>query len=435
VNQNLNQHLNTSQKKIKNEPFIKNLFCGKYIFDYLNYPEYDSNTELNQLNKSYIEPARDYFQKQTHDKMVSSNGEFTADAINKFNSLSLYSSSFPKNYGGYELDSTILTRVIEEMGVFPSLAVNYIYSNEIAAKCILLFGSSEQKSKYLNRISSGEAKACYCYSEPDNGSDPARFNVIATVDKSSKNSEIDYVLNGKKSWIASLSNDPEKNDLVFIVICKTLESDKKECVNAFLIEKSTEGLEMSKIVSNNDGLNLYEVNLNNVKVSKRNLLGLPGMGFEIGNKVLENSRFLVGAICVGLLKDLLKETTSFCVNSKRFGKSLSEFPIVKEKIAQIETAIYAMESMTYFTAGIVDSYEIPDVGSESALTKIFCTEQLKVCIISSSKKKNSKNLFYSCLVMHRQLLRNLWYRSIQKFGPVQKKNFTRHQFFIYNAKH
>ena len=186
------------------------------------------------------------------------------------------------------------------------MGINYIYSNELAAKCILLYGSSEQKSKYLNKISSGEIKACYCYSEPENGSDSARFNVLAT-----KNSEMEYVINGKKSWVASFSNNPEKNDLVFIVICKSLDTDNKECLNAFLIEKLTEGVEMNKILSNNNGLNLYEINLNNVKVSKQHLLGSSGMGFEIANKVVENSRFLVGALCVGLLKDLLKETTSF----------------------------------------------------------------------------------------------------------------------------
>lgn len=163
-----------------------------------------------------------------------------------------------------------------------------------------------------------------------------------------------------------------------MVISKTLDQDSKS-LNAFLIDKNTPGLSVNKILSNQNGLNLFEIEFKQVNVTSESLLGVLGSGFDISNRLLENSRYLIGALCVGLLKNLYKETIEYTISTRRFGKSLAEFPLIKNKIANIEAKLYTMESMTYLTAGILDSYQTPDVGCESALTKIFCTEAVKSC--------------------------------------------------------
>lgn len=127
-----------------------------------------------------------------------------------------------------------------------------------------------------------------------------------------------------------------------------------------------------------DGVSLYEVELKNVQLnSTDNILGRVGAGHEIVRNVTDFARFLVGAACLGLLKQLFARTVNYCIHTRRFGNALSDHLSIKARLSTIETQIYTMESMVYLTAGIVDSYQTPDIGCESALTKIFCTETLR----------------------------------------------------------
>ncbi len=187
---------------------------------------------------------------------------------------------------------------------FLSLGIHLIYNNILAAKSLLMYGSLDQKNKYLKGISTGEIKACFCYSEKDNGVDEARFNVIAKFDT---NQSL-YILNGKKSWTSILTNDENnaniKNNAVFVVFAKTenLSTDLKSnnTLNAFLVDKNTRGLTIKKQLKNYNGLNLYEIEFNNVELSSDCLLGSTASGHEISNKISENSYYFVGALCIGL---------------------------------------------------------------------------------------------------------------------------------------
>ncbi len=106
-------------RQIKNEPFIKNLFCGKYIYDYLKYPEYEKSYKLNKLNDDFIEPIKNYFNSTNYEEIIDKDGNFSLAALEKFKFLKLYSSSLPSEYGGTELDSIGFTRILEETGIYP----------------------------------------------------------------------------------------------------------------------------------------------------------------------------------------------------------------------------------------------------------------------------------------------------------------------------
>lgn len=379
-------------KPLLNKPFIKTLFTGDYLFDYLKFPEYDYNYQLENLNQKYALPLKSFIENSKYEDMITQNGNFSISSFNSFKQLNLFSMSFPKDYNGTELDATGVTRMIEICSVYPSLGINLIYNNEIASKCILLYGNREQKDKYLKRLSSGDLKLGFCYSEPENGFDVANFDLISQIDNTSlAKDQQKYVLNGKKSWVTLIDTDQTNNksiksDLGLIVVSKTDnpkqwdDNDSKKNLNVFVIDANTSGIKFNKKYSSQTGLNLYEIEFDNVKVGNDCLLGELNSGFEITSKIIENSRYLVGAICVAILKDFLKETVAYCMKTRRFDKSIAEYSSIKERLAHIETSLYTMESMTYLTAGIVDSYQHADVGVESALTKIFCTETLKTSI-------------------------------------------------------
>lgn len=334
------------QRPIKNEPFVKNLFCGRFVYDYLKFPEYDKTAKLNNLLNDYVKPVSNFIKSSNYDEVIDKHGNFSRQSLDKFKSLNLFSQSIPKEYGGVELDSTGVTRILEETAVYPSLGMQLIYNNEIAAKSILFYGSLEQKSKYLKRIASGDLKACFCYSEFDNGVDEARFNLESKLDENKK----EYVLNGKKSWISMISNDEENysNDAVFVVFSKTntgKDDENQSELNAFLVEKNTPGVTVKKQLTNYSGLNLYELEFRDVRIPAQCLLGTNGAGHEIANKIVENSRYLVGSLCVGLVKNLFEKTVNYVINSRRFERSISEFQMIKDRISDIERKIYSMESM------------------------------------------------------------------------------------------
>jgi alkylation response protein AidB-like acyl-CoA dehydrogenase len=288
--------------------------------------------------------------------------------------LRIFGNSITKEFDGGELDSTGVSRILEALSIYPNIGINLIYNNEIVAKSLLMYGNEKQKNKYLRKLTEGNLIGGFCFSELNNGLDTSRFTCKSSILYDGSNIS-KFILNGKKSWVCLLADETDadfiKTDTLFLVVSKTVnfneldeplreaginladtENLKKiateKDLNAFLIPANTKGVIIKKQHSSNSGLNLYEIEFNNVEVDSSSLLGNVNDGFEISSTIIERNHYLVGAICLGLLKNLLKETVSFAINSIRFGKPLSEHLSVKEKIANIEGKIYAMESNIVF---------------------------------------------------------------------------------------
>lgn len=374
-NRDFIERLYTKPKLAKNKPFIKSLFKGEYLYDYLKFPEYEHSIFSESLDK-HIQGIQSYIKSSNYGKIIDKNGNFSLDAISDFRSLGLFSKRLPLEYNGGELDLTGFARIIEEVSTYPSLALNLIHTQELVAKSILTYGNQDQKDKYLPLISRCEVNTGFCYSELNNSFDPANFELSARV--GSIEGEKIFILNGKKNWVTLIGNE-NISDAILVAFVKT-RHESTDGLSAFLVPSKTPGVSIERVLNNQNGLNLYQVSFKEVVLTKQDLLGEYGNGFEISKKILEESRYLVGAVCTGILKNIFKQTIDFSIQTYRFGKSISQFPIVKAHLASIEHKLYTMESMTYLTAGIVDSYETPDVGSESALVKIFCTETLRECV-------------------------------------------------------
>lgn len=164
-----------------------------------------------------------------------------------------------------------------------------------------------------------------------------------------------YTLNGRKAWVSLFSNgdatnsDPANSDSALVVLAKSINSvgedqdSESVSLNAFLVDSKTPGVKLNKQLSNFNGLNLYEVEFNDVELTEGDLMGIDGSGHEIVSKINEGSRYLVGSLCVGLLKGLYKKTVEFVNNTRRFDKSISDFEMIKDRIADIETKLYTME--------------------------------------------------------------------------------------------
>lgn len=145
------------------------------------------------------------------------------------------------------------------------------------------------------------------------------------------------------------NSDPTNSDSVLVVLTKCVnnvgedQDSENVSLNAFLVDSKTPGVKLNKQLSNFNGLNLYEVEFTDVELTESDLMGIDGSGHEISSKINEGSRYLVGSLCIGLLKDLYKKTVEFVNSTRRFDKSISEFEMIKDRIADIETKLYTME--------------------------------------------------------------------------------------------
>lgn len=251
-------------KPLKNEPFIKNLFCDNYIYSYLAFPEFTTNKELDELHNLHVDPVRNYLSTTSREK-IQSGTNFTREAVQAFNQLGLFVHSIPRSHNGAELDSTSVARVIEECALngYANLAMHLIYSNEIGTKAIVQYGNSKQHEKYLGRLVEGRLRAGFGFSELNTGIDASRFSLTAvqtsssspasSSSSSSTSSDTSFTLNGQKCWVSLLTDSSSTrlgDDFVLVVVAKTIQSNEEVSLTAFVVDANTPGKTITEYKKN-----------------------------------------------------------------------------------------------------------------------------------------------------------------------------------------
>lgn len=240
------EKLGKRRKALKNEPFVKNLFCGNYIYDYLKFPEFATNRELDELNRVHVAPIGEYLSSTQPREKIQSGSNFTREAMDAFKQLGLFGQSIGRAHGGLEMDSTSVARVLEECASngYVSLAMHLIYSNELAAKSIQQYGNEKQQEKYLRRLASGELRAGFAFSELKSGIDSSRFELTAarTSSNSAGSNDSTFLLNGSKCWVSLLnSTSTNVSEFALVVVAKTLEPNDQMSLTAFVLDANTPG--------------------------------------------------------------------------------------------------------------------------------------------------------------------------------------------------
>ncbi|VDO90949.1 unnamed protein product [Haemonchus placei] len=239
-------------------------------------------------------------------------------------------------------------------------------ANSIGYKGILLFGTDEQKDKYLPDLAAGRKFAAFCLTEPSSGSDANSIKTRAEKSPDGKH----YILNGGKIWI---SNGGFAD--VFTVFAQTPvkmpDGSTKDKVSAFIVERAfggvTSGPQEKKMGIK--GSNTAEVHFDNVKVPVENLLGVEGEGFKVAMNILNNGRFGIPASCTGSMKYCIQKTVDHITHRVQFGQTLQEFFNVQEKLTNMVARHYATESIVYLLAANMDR-GIQDYQLEAAIGKV-----------------------------------------------------------------
>jgi len=346
--------------------FAKSLFLGE-IHEQLVFPwptadreEQDRIRELNTRIRDYCaehyDPRQAEEERWIPDQVLRDLGEIGA--------LGLY---VEKEYGGQGLSQTGYARVFETVGqIDATLAIVLGVHQSIGFKGISLFGTDEQKERFLPDLATGRKLAAFALTEPEAGSDAyhVRSRAVEQPDGS-------WVLNGEKRYIGNGS----RADVITTFARAEVGGEDKHI--ALLLEKGMDGLEVGERYDTmglraNDLRRLY---FKDVRVPPENVLGEPGQGFRVAMQILNNGRIGLGTGSVGGAKRLLDLAIEHVKERRQFGQPLAEFELVQDKIGWMVSYLFGLESMTYLTCGLVDA-GVPDYSLESAVCKVSGTEFL-----------------------------------------------------------
>ncbi len=285
--------------------------------------------------------------------------------------LGLCGLAVPEEFGGMGLDYTLYSRVFAEIASIDGSTTTMLGAHQsIGYRALLNDGSPEQKEKWLESLATGEKIAAFCLTEPGSGSDAYSIKTKAVDNKDGS-----YTLTGQKLWITNAGMAD-----FYTVFAKTdheIDGKVTEKISCFIVEKSMEGVSFGE-KENKMGIRASEtraVYFDKVKVPAENIIGEPGKGFKIAMNVLNSGRLSLGSGCVGGMKAIIKMATAHAKGRVQFGRPISEFGLVQEKISAMAARCYAVESLVYLTTGNMDKGQ-EDYSLESAVCKIYGSEAL-----------------------------------------------------------
>ncbi|MDA8084713.1 MAG: acyl-CoA dehydrogenase family protein [Nitrospiraceae bacterium] len=295
---------------------------------------------------------------------LDETGEFPWDIMKTLAQSDLFGLFIPEEYGGLGKGSLELAIAVEELSR-ACLGVSTTYAaNALGTYPLLLFGSDEQKKKFLPDIASGKRLVAFGLTEANAGSDAGGTQTVARLEGN------EYVINGTKQWITN-GGAAE----VYTIIAITDRCKGPRGASAFVVEKGTPGFTFGK-KENKMGIRASattELIFDNCRVPKENLIGKEGMGFVVAMKTLDNSRTGVGSQGVGVAQGAFDEAVKFARQRVQFGHPVITFQAVQHMLADMATSIEAARSLVYAVSRLVDS-GAKDVSKESAMAKVFATD-------------------------------------------------------------
>ena len=308
-----------------------------------------------QIAQEKLKPVREHYDE---------TGEFPWEVVKAFAEADLFGICIEEQYGGMGggvMDNVIAVEELCKVDGGASLA---LFATGLGTYPILLYGSEEQKRKYLPRIAKGEALAAFGLTEAEAGSDAGGVKTTAVLDGN------EYVLNGTKQWI---TNGGEAE--IYTVIAMTNKAKGARGASAFIVEKGTPGFTFGK-KENKMGIRASatrELIFQDCRVPRSQLLAREGMGFIVAMKTLDQSRPGVAAQALGIAAGALEEAVRYSRERRQFGKPIAAFQGVQFMLADMATQVEAARALVYAAARYIDS-GARDISKISAMSKLFASD-------------------------------------------------------------
>jgi len=320
---------------------------------------------LTEEQKALQEMAREFAEKEMKPNAAKYDREeeFAEDVMKKAFEVGFLTCTIPKEYEGGGLGDIDTVIISEELAAGCAGMYTTMMVNALAYTPIILFGTHEQKKKFLTPQTEKMSFASFCLTEREAGSDASSLQTKA------KKVGSEYIINGSKCFIsnAGIAN-------LFVVFANSNPERGARGLSAFMVPGGTPGLSVGKVEDKmgHRASNTAELIFEDVKVPEENLLGKEGIGFIIAMRTLDKTRAPVGAAGVGVAKAALEYAVEYAKTRKQFGKSIALFQNTAFKIAQMAMEINAARHLVWHAAWLVEK-EKP-CGKESAMAKAFASD-------------------------------------------------------------
>jgi acyl-CoA dehydrogenase family protein 9 len=356
------------------ESFLKALFQG-HIAEDLVFPYPEIPADVKETVAAFADAYADFDAAHLDSEKMDSEHHFPREAVKAMGELGVLGMTIPEEYGGSGFGSAAYCRMTEVVAPLDASASIVIGAHlSIGSKPIVLFGSEEQKKRWLPDLATGKLVAAFCLTEPEAGSDAGSLKTTAEYDAATDT----YVLNGTKQWI---SNGGFATFFSVFARVPSGHADGHKEISCFAVVTNPDGtLPGLRRGAEEKKLGLCasstcQIIFENCRIPAANLVGEKGHGFKIALETLNTGRTSLGAGSVGGSRMMLKLAVQHATQRKQFKTRIADFEMVRHKIARMAATTYALESMVYLTAGLVDRH-IPDYSLEGACCKVFGTEVL-----------------------------------------------------------
>lgn len=366
------QKVEKSKEPKESQSFTMNLFRGHLqTSQVFPYPEV-LNEEQTETLKMLVDPTSKFFEEENDPAKNDLNEKVDEKTLAGLWDLGAFALQVPQELGGLGLNNTQYARLVEIVGAHDlGVGITLGAHQSIGFKGILLFGTPEQKQKYLPRVSTGKEFAAFCLTEPSSGSDAGSIRSRAVPSSDGKH----YILNGSKIWISNGGFAEIMTVFAQTPIKDETTGKEVDKVTAFIVERSFGGV-TSGPPEKKMGIkasNTAEVYYEDVKIPVENILGGVGQGFKVAMNILNNGRFGMAAALSGTMRAVTKKAVEHATTRIQFGRRIDSFGTIQEKLARMALLHYVTESVAYMLSGNMDSGSV-DYHLEAAISKVFASE-------------------------------------------------------------
>ncbi|HSH45265.1 MAG TPA: acyl-CoA dehydrogenase family protein [Longimicrobiales bacterium] len=348
--------------------FVRELFLGKLRMD-LIHPIPDPDPGAQERGERFMAEMKEFLENEVDGLEIERTGKVPDSVLDGLRRLKAFAMKIPQEYGGLELSQVMYGRAIAMIGSYSSaLGVLLSAHQSIGVpQPLKMFGTPEQKKKYLPRFAEGQISA-FALTEPDVGSDPAR---LAATAEPTDDGEA-FILNGEKLWC---TNGPIADVMVVMARTPAREGRKRRPITAFIVEADSEGVEVAHRCEfmGLRGIENGLITFKDVRVPRENILWGEGKGLKLALITLNTGRLTIPATCAASGKWCTRVARDFAAERVQWGAPVGKHDAVAQMIGEIAASSFAMEAVAEVSAALADAEDY-DIRLEAALAKMFNSE-------------------------------------------------------------